>query len=251
MTQNLLTDEAQPAAIPPVADGLAAEGIDAVPAKFRDPQTGAIQVDKLLKSYLSLERRMAGMVRLPAEGDADGLRGFHRALGVPDAPDGYSIQLRHPQLHVDPEVNAKLHAAGFTPAQAQLVYDLACDHVMPQIDDLVSGFSARSEREKLEQHFGGPARYREVARSLEIWGRANLPESTFAALASNAQGVIALEAMMKSGEPTLRRAEGSGSDEALTEEQLVKLMQDPRYWKRRDPEILDKVTQGFRRLYPG
>lgn len=242
MSENLLSD--QPSAENPVMS-------ETVPAKFRDPQTGAIQVDKLLKSYLALERRMAGMVRLPGEGDAESLRGFHRALGVPDAPEGYSIQLRHPNLYVDPDVNAKLHAAGFTPAQAQLVYDLACDHLMPQVDELVSSFGQRGEREKLEQHFGGPSRYREAARSLDAWGRANLPESTFAALASNAKGVLALEAMMKSGEPALRRPEGSAADEALTEEQLVKLMQDPRYWKRRDPEILDKVTQGFRRLYPG
>jgi hypothetical protein len=37
----------------------------------------------------------------------------------------------------------------------------------------------------------------------------------------------------------------------LSEEQLVALMRDPRYWKKRDPEILAKVTEGFRRLYPG
>jgi len=249
MSENLLNDQL-PSAANQEAPGMPA-GSSGVPEKFRDPQTGAIQVDKLLKSYLALERRMAGMVRLPAENDAEGLRGFHRALGVPDAPDGYSIQLRHPQLHVDPEVNAKLHAAGFTPAQAQLVYDLACDHVMPQVDDLVNGMNGRTEREKLVQHFGGEQRYREAARSLDAWGRANLPEGTFDALASSAKGVMALETMMKTGEPSLRRAEGNGGDEALTEEQLVKLMQDPRYWKRRDPEILDKVTQGFRRLYPG
>jgi len=26
-------------------------------------------------------------------------------------------------------------------------------------------------------------------------------------------------------------------------------MQDPRYWKQRDPAFIDKVSSGFRRLY--
>lgn len=46
-------------------------------------------------------------------------------------------------------------------------------------------------------------------------------------------------------------AEKSAAEETeLTEEQLVALMRDPRYWKKRDPEILAKVTDGFKRLYP-
>ena len=64
-------------------------------------------------------------------------------------------------------------------------------------------------------------------------------------------GVLALETMLRGKEPGLRPKGGSGADEALSEEQLVQLMRDPRYWKQRDPEILAKVTEGFRRLYPG
>jgi len=28
------------------------------------------------------------------------------------------------------------------------------------------------------------------------------------------------------------------------------MMRDPRYWRERDPEIIQKVTKGFSRLYP-
>jgi len=249
-------DRAQPdPALPDAPESLpgpAAAEPDAagVPEKFRDPETGALQAEKLLKSYLALEQRMARMVPLPDAGADDAARQrFHRALGVPATPEAYEISLTHPQVSIDPAVNARLHAAGFTPAQAQVVYDLACDHVMPQVETLVGEMQADREREKLCARFGGPQRFREVARSLAAWGEANLPPAVFTALASTAQGVLALETMMKSAEPGLQHA--AAAADAPGQAELAQLMRDPRYWKHRDPEILDRVTQGFRRLYPG
>jgi len=225
---------------------------DVVPEKFRDPRTGALRADLLLKSYRALEQKLAGMVAIPgADTDADSRLRFLRALGVPDSPDGYEIALKDPALWPDPEVNARLHAAGFTPAQAQLVYDLACDHVAPQLHALAGEMRFRGEREKLIRHYGSEGRYAEMARSLEAWGRRNLPAPVFAALASTSEGVVALEAMMQGSDPALNRGGGHDEGNALSEEQLVGLMRDPRYWKKRDPEILAKVTEGFRRLYPG
>ncbi|WP_430396956.1 capsid assembly protein [Ferrovibrio sp.] len=223
-----------------------------IPEKFRDPATGALQADKLLKSYLALEKRMSRMVALPGEDADDTARqSFHRALGVPEQPEGYAIELRHPGLQMDTAVNARLHQAGFTPAQAQLVYDLACDHVMPQLEQMAAEMQGGRERDRLVQHFGSEARFRETARALNAWGQANLPAEVFNALASTYDGVLALETMLRGKEPGLRPKGTSGTDEALSEEQLVQLMRDPRYWKQRDPEILTKVTEGFRRLYPG
>lgn len=39
-------------------------------------------------------------------------------------------------------------------------------------------------------------------------------------------------------------------DLAKSEAALRKMMQDPRYWREKDPEIVDKVSRGFQRLYP-
>lgn len=223
---------------------------DAIPEKFRDPQTGELRVDLLLRSYRALEQKLAGMVSVPGEdADDEGRRRFLRSLGVPDSPDGYEISLKDPALLPDPDVNRRLHAAGFTPAQAQLVYDLACDHVAPHLHRLAGEYRYRGERERLVQRYGSEARFAEMARTLETWGRRNLPESVFEALASSYEGIVALETMMQGGDPGLVTGERGGA--ALTEDQLVGLMRDPRYWKKRDPEILAKVTEGFRRLYPG
>ena len=37
---------------------------------------------------------------------------------------------------------------------------------------------------------------------------------------------------------------------AAAEEELRRLMRDPRYWRDRDPAILTRVGEGFKRLYP-
>lgn len=240
MTANLLEAETQ-------SEG----GVDAVPEKFRDPRTGEIRVDLLVKSYRALEQKLAGMVAVPGDdSDEDSRLRFHRALGVPDSPDGYEITLANPALSTDAEVNRRLHEAGFTPAQAQLVYDLACDHVVPQLSRMAGEYRLRGERDRLLQRYGGEARFAETARALEAWGQRNLPEPVFNALASSYEGICALESMMQNGDPALTRG-AIGGDAALSEDQLVGMMRDPRYWKKRDPEFLAKVTDGFKRLYPG
>lgn len=37
---------------------------------------------------------------------------------------------------------------------------------------------------------------------------------------------------------------------AAAEEELRQMMRDPRYWRDRDPQVLDAVSEGFKRLYP-
>lgn len=244
MTANLLEAETGD-------DRGSQDGASAVPEKFRDPQTGTIRVDLLVKSYRALEQKLAGMVAVPGDDSDDDARlRFHRAMGVPDSPDGYEITLANPALSTDADVNRRLHEAGFTPAQAQLVYDLACDHVVPQLHRMAGEYRVRGERDRLLQRYGGEARFAETARALEAWGKRNLSESAFNALASSYEGIVALESMMQNGDPALTRGAG-GSDAALSEDQLVGMMRDPRYWKKRDPEFLTKVTDGFKRLYPG
>lgn len=220
-----------------------------VPAKFRDPRTGGIRTEALLRAYLDLERRMHSMVKLPGAGCSDEERcAFHRALGVPDSPDGYDIVSRHELLNSSPEVNSRLHAAGFTPEQAQLVYDLAHDCVLPWMARVTEDHDQRRHLERLKDHYGGDARWSETARQISAWGKANLPGEVYQALARSPDGIMAMERMMGSGEPTMGRAPAPKED-ALSEAELKRMMQDPRYWKKRDPAFIDKVSSGFRRLY--
>ena len=45
-------------------------------------------------------------------------------------------------------------------------------------------------------------------------------------------------------------AKDDPAERARTEAELRRLMADPRYWRERDPQVMEAVTQGFRSLYP-
>ncbi len=248
MPENLLEPDHAPAATP--ADRTKDEKLLDVPEKFRDPETGGVRVEALLKSYLELEKRLSKSLPLP-EGDADteARAKLLRALGWPDSADAYQVEPRHPLAGPDPEVNARLHEAGFTPRQVQLVYDLAAERLLPLIADAAAEFEADRERARLAEHFGGPERFAEVARQVGAWGRAHLPPAVFEALAATFDGVLAMQQMMQKGEPALARR--AAPQAAPDQAELRRLMQDPRYWQKREPDFVARVTDGFRRLFPG
>jgi hypothetical protein len=220
-----------------------------VPEKFWDHEAGAVRTEALLKSYVELERKLGSMVPLPSDDDHEGRERLRRALGVPSSPDDYRIEPRDELVAPTPEVNAKLHEAGFTQAQAQLIYDLAAEHLLPLIDDAAGELHATRDSERLASHFGGETPWRNMARQIKTWGQANLAEDVYRTLASSYDGVLAMRQMMQAREPSvLQEAEGPQGD--LDEASLTRLMRDPRYWRERDPALIAQVTEGFKRLYP-
>jgi len=221
-----------------------------VPEKFWDEEAGTIRVEALLKSYRELEKRLSRMVTLPGEdADEEERSRFLRALGVPETAEAYSIEARHPLVTSDPDVNARMHKAGFTPAQVQLVYDLAAERLLPLIAEAAQMFEAERELDRLREHFGGDERWQRAAKQLATWGRANLAPAVFEALSATASGVLALHAMMEKGEPGL--ISRSEPEEAPSDDELRMMMRDPRYWRKRDPDFVARVSDGFRRLFPG
>ena len=53
---------------------------------------------------------------------------------APAKPEEYKVEIANELIEIDPEVNGRLHAAGFTPAQAQLVDDLAGERLLPAVE---------------------------------------------------------------------------------------------------------------------
>jgi hypothetical protein len=220
-----------------------------VPEKFWDREAGAIRTDALLKSYVELERKLGSMVPLPSDDDPEGRARLRRALGVPAAADEYRIEVRDELLQPTPELNTRLHEAGFTQEQAQLVYDLAAERLLPLLDDVVGELHASRDAERLARHFGGDAAWQNMAHQIKTWGQANLAEEVYRTLAASHDGVLAMHQMMQAREPAvLQDADGPRGE--LDEAGLTRLMRDPRYWRDRDPAIVAQVTAGFQRLYP-
>lgn len=227
-----------------------AENVESVPEKFRNAETGEMRVEALLKSYQELERKLGTMLRLPGEGATEEeVQNFRKALGVPESPEGYELEMKSELIAADPEVNTRLFEAGFTPTQAQLVYDLAVEKVLPLLENAGAEFEAERETERLQRHFGGDEKWREVSRQVRTWGKAHLPEAVLSALSTTADGILVMHRMMTEGEPAMLSATGASMGASDTG-QIHEMMKDPRYWRDRDPDFVNRVSEGFRHLYP-
>jgi hypothetical protein len=232
---NLLND--QPGSAKP------AEGI---PAKFWDSEKGEVRVDALLKSYLELEKRMANS--LPEPTDEETRARFLRAAGVPATPDEYSVTVKDALFEPDVELNRRLHEKGFSSDQVQEVYDLAVDHMVPLILDLTAEFQAEREIERLVTFFGGEDQWREASRQMLAFGKKNLPATALQGMSASYEGIMALHKMMQSEEPQTITARTKGVS-SNAEKDLQSMMNDPRYWRDKDPSYIAKVTEGFKNLY--
>lgn len=220
-----------------------------IPEKFLD-KAGQIKTDALLQSYLELEKKLSRMVCLPSDTTSeDEKRDFYKKIGVPDTPQNYQLSLKSDLLDVDPGVNQRLYELGFTNEQAQAVYDLAAEKVLPVIEELARDYEAERQKIALEHYFGGKERFEQVARQLTAWAKQNVSADVLDALSTTYEGVIALYKMMQTNEPVMM-PKGMPTENGLDEEGLKKLMMSPKYWKDKDPAVLKKVAEGFNRLYP-
>ncbi|MDX6748790.1 hypothetical protein SH611_03115 [Geminicoccaceae bacterium 1502E] len=236
-------------AAPPAAEPAPPSRPDYLPEKFWDAASGTVRAEALARSYQELERKLGRMVPLPqGEADVETRERLLAALGRPATPDDYRIEAPSELMAPDPAINARLHEAGFTQGQAQLVYELAAEHLTPVIRDVLWEAEAQQQTERLAQHFGGANAWQQVARELRGWGEAHLAPEVFATLAGDAEGVLAMYRMMQAAEPALIE-DAAGPRERLDAESLHQMMRDPRYWRDRDPEFVDRVTEGFKALF--
>ena len=200
-----------------------------IPDKFKDPETKALRLQAMIDSYNALERKMS------------------QNPSAPKSPEDFCIDCSHGLFQPDPEINRRLHEKGFTHEQAQEVYDLAAEKMVPMITDMAAEFDADREVEKLTAHYGGAERWREMSRQLLAFGQKNLPADVLDNLSSSFEGVLALERMMKSEEPALQRS--ADIPAGMDEKELSSMMRDPRYWRDRDPAFVAKVTEGFQNMF--
>ncbi len=235
MSDNLLMAAAD--------DNAAVETKPQIPEKFLDKETGQIRADALLKSYLALEKKLSQSVD-PNKMEPSQMR---KLYGVPDSADKYEVKCDHGLFDADPELNALLHEKGFNNEQAQMVYDLAADKLIPMVLDLAQEFEADRQIEKLINHFGGKEQFAETSRQLLAFGKKNFPKEVLDGMTSSFEGVIALHKMMESDDTVSFTKVKPGKN--LDEKELRAMMKDPKYWRDRDPSLVKKISQGFKDIY--
>ena len=202
-----------------------------LPQKFWDEQNQRIKLEELIDDYNYMASRDENLVET-------------NQRNMPASYDQYQINIPNELLDHDEELFKQFYEHGFTNDQAQFVYDLANERVIPVLDRLTVSFEAQKQLAKLSAYFGGQERFDETS----AWAKQNLRPEVYDALASTAEGVIALYKMMSSNEPLLGR--DTGFDGELSEQSLRKMMEDPRYWRDKDTAYINKITKGFQKLYP-
>lgn len=213
-----------------------------IPDKFWDGEKNEIRGEALAKSYMELERRLS-----QNKGQNGSQNDVHSNL---TSAEEYKIELKTDAFMADPEVNQQLFNAGFTQQQAQLVYDLASDHLIPMVSEMAEQFEAKHQLNSLKQHFGGDEKWKEISGQIRNWGRSAFPENVYHALSSSYEGVVAMSHMMgNSGEPGMLGTSMPASG-ATSEAGLKEMMRSPKYWRDHDPALMRQVKQGFAKLYP-
>jgi len=203
---------------------------DEIPAKFKDKETGEVNLKTLVKSYKELETKMS-----------------QNKPSLPNSPEDYCVECEHGLFDADENLNKEFYDKGFTKEQVQFVYDKAAEKLVPLAVELAGDFQADREIEKLIEHFGGVERWKEISKQLLNYGQQNMPADVLDSLSSSYDGVVALYNMMKGTEPNISSSDHSVSGQS--EREVQSMMRDPKYWRDKDPSFIAEVTQKFESLY--
>ena len=207
-------------------------------ADLKEPRT-----EILGKAYNELEGKLR-------EKD-DVVRESIRAEMIASAPDEYKVNLSK-DLKIPDNVNLDLNAED---PYVKWFFGFAKENGMSQetVDKAINDYvgielgnmpDVAKEIEKLGDH--GQDRLLRVYN----WMEAKLSEDQFKAMnpmLSTAVEIEALEALMKVSGPADFASDGGGK--GLTLAELRKMQNDPRAWQDKEPVWLQKIEDGYKRLY--
>ena len=217
--------------------------MDKVPEKFLN-EDGTLNTDSLLKSYNELEKKIGTMVSIPNSESDDATRErFNRAIGVPDDASQYPTN----DMFDDESVRQKFREIGLTCNQVEQIYKIANEYLSPVLSELFSMQNETNAIAELKNFFGGTEKMNDALHAIDAFGNKFLPHDAFDALCSTPQGIQGIYKMMQSMEPHVETQKNE--QENLTDDDLRRMMRDPKYWRDADPEYVRKIENGFKKLY--
>lgn len=217
--------------------------MEKIPEKFLNSD-GTLNTDALIKSYSELEKKIGTMVSVPGpESDEKTRLKFNRAIGVPDSASEYPKN----DLYDDENLRQKFFDIGLTGTQVEKIYKIANDFLSPIVSDLFSVCDETNAIAELKNFFGGTEKMTTALHAINEFGERFLPHDAFAELSSTPQGIQSVYKMMQSMEPDIKTDKNEVV--ALTENDLRRMMQDPKYWRDKDSEYIRKIENGFKKLY--
>jgi hypothetical protein len=217
--------------------------MEQIPEKFLN-ENGELNTDALVKSYCELEKKIGSMISVPNENsDDDAKQKFNHAIGVPDNADDYPKN----NLFDDESVREKFHQIGLTAKQVEQIYNIAEEFLQPTLSNLFQLQIETNAINELKNFFGSEQKMKDAMKEINAFGEKFLPKDAFDELCSTPQGIQGIYKMMQSMEPEVLTDESV--NENLSDDDLRKMMQDPKYWRDHDSEYVRKIENGFRKLY--
>lgn len=217
--------------------------MEKIPEKFLNSD-GTLNSDALLKSYSELEKKIGTMISVPdANTDSETRSKFYRAIGVPQNADEYPTN----DMFDDESLRQKFFEIGLTSSQVEKIYQIAEEFLTPVLSDLFDMQNETNAIAELKNFFGDENKMREALRAINTFGEKYLPKDAFNSLCSTPQGIRSVYAMMQSMEPQVQTDDSQSKN--LTDNELRRMMRDPKYWRDQDPEYVRKIENGFKKLY--
>lgn len=217
--------------------------MEKIPEKFLNSD-GTLNSDALLKSYSELEKKIGTMISVPdANADSETRSKFYRAIGVPQNADEYPTN----DMFDDESLRQKFFEIGLTSSQVEKIYQIAEEFLTPVLSDLFDMQNETNAIAELKNFFGDENKMRDALRAINMFGEKYLPKDAFNSLCSTPQGIRSIYAMMQSMEPQVQTDDSQSKN--LTDNELRRMMRDPKYWRDQDPEYVRKIENGFKKLY--
>ena len=217
--------------------------MEKIPEKFLN-KDGTLNTDALLKSYAALEKKIGTMISVPDENaDADARAKFNHAIGVPMSASEYPEN----KLFDDDSVREKFFEMGLTKTQVEKIYQIAEEYLKPVLSELFDAQDETNATNELKNFFGDNDKMRDALIAINAFGEKYLPRDAFDALCATPQGIRSVYAMMQSMEPHVQTDDVASKN--LTDDELRRMMRDPKYWRDHDPEYVRKIENGFKKLY--
>lgn len=214
-----------------------------IPEKFLN-KDGTLNTDSLMKSYSELEKKIGTMISVPNdESDTGAREKFNAAIGVPSSADEYPKN----DLFNDENVRSKFHEIGLTAKQVEQLYKVAEEFLSPVLSEIFQSDFETKAYSELKNFFGGEEKMRDALKEINSFGSTFLPADAFAALSASPQGIQSVYKMMQSMEPSVKTEKSS--NEKLSDNDLRNMMQDPKYWRDKNPEYIRTIENGFKKLY--
>lgn len=213
-----------------------------VPENFIDKETKTVNIAALVKSQEDL-RKQIGSDESPKEG-----------LYEINIPEDF-------KEFIEPDKESVLYKTACAWAKSHKISQKDFDElVSPYINELAAPFVASKEKlqnedAKLDKIFGN--RKQEVKeRITNFFKNSSIANDTealneVALLTSTAAGVKVLHELITKNQGGMAMiGAAAGGSEELNEATLREMMKDPRYWRDHEPNYVNKITEGFKKLYP-